>query len=123
MEIEHALPTDCGAYKLVISNPNGENVAMCAVAVRRKCTIHIEMLGNILVKHTCSCDLLAEPKKPSFIKPLNDIKVTVGQPINLEAQISGFPSPEIKWLKDGTPLRPSQALNIVNQPGGLIGLK
>lgn len=36
LEIEHALPADCGAYKLVISNPNGENVALCAVAVRRE---------------------------------------------------------------------------------------
>lgn len=35
LEIEHAQPADCGAYKLVISNPNGENVALCAVAVKR----------------------------------------------------------------------------------------
>lgn len=65
----------------------------------------------------------AEPLKPAFVKPLKDLKVTIGQPLNLEAEIVGFPSPEIKWLKDGTPLRPSQALNFVNQPGGLIGLK
>lgn len=36
LEIEHAQPADCGAYKLVISNPNGENVALCAVAVKRR---------------------------------------------------------------------------------------
>lgn len=36
LEIEHAKPEDCGAYKLVLSNPNGENSALCAVAVRRK---------------------------------------------------------------------------------------
>lgn len=35
LEIEHAKPDDCGAYKLVISNPNGDSVALCAVAVRR----------------------------------------------------------------------------------------
>lgn len=67
--------------------------------------------------------ILAEPMKPAFIKPLKDLKVTIGQPINLEAQITAFPSPEIKWFKDGAPLRPSQAFNFVNQPGGLIGLK
>lgn len=61
--------------------------------------------------------------KPAFIKPLNDLKVVIGQPLNLEAQVTAFPSPEIKWLKDGAPLRPSQTLNFVNQPGGLIGLK
>lgn len=33
-----------------------------------------------------------------------------------------FPAPEIKWAKDGVPLRSSQAINFVNQPGGIIGL-
>lgn len=35
LEIDQAKPSDCGAYKLVISNPNGENAALCAVAVKR----------------------------------------------------------------------------------------
>lgn len=35
LEIEHAKPSDCGAYKLVISNPNGDVSALCAVAVKR----------------------------------------------------------------------------------------
>lgn len=38
LEIEHAKPADCGAYKLVISNPNGDVSALCAVAVKRKPT-------------------------------------------------------------------------------------
>lgn len=41
LEIDHAKPSDCGAYKLVIANPNGENVALCAVAVKRKYSIQI----------------------------------------------------------------------------------
>lgn len=41
LEIEHARPDDCGAYKLVISNPNGDNVALCAVAVKRKLQCYI----------------------------------------------------------------------------------
>lgn len=65
----------------------------------------------------------AEPMKPAFIKPLKDLKVIVGQPINLEAQVAAFPSPEIKWFKDGTQLRPSQHFNFVNQPNGVIGLR
>lgn len=66
---------------------------------------------------------VAEPMQPVFLKPLADLKVTIGQPINLEAQIAAFPSPEIKWFKDGTQLRPSKAFNFVNQPNGIIGLK
>lgn len=44
LEIAQALPSDCGAYKLVISNPNGESAALCAVAVKRMCIprIHID---------------------------------------------------------------------------------
>lgn len=60
---------------------------------------------------------------PVFMKPLKDLKVVIGHPVNLEAQIAAFPSPEVKWFKDGTQLRPSQAFNFVNQPNGIIGLK
>ena len=35
-EIEHVKPEDCGAYKVVIDNPNGKNESLCAVAVTRK---------------------------------------------------------------------------------------
>lgn len=35
-EIEHVKPDDCGAYKVVIDNPNGKNESMCAVAVTRE---------------------------------------------------------------------------------------
>ncbi len=89
---------------------------------------------------------LAEPMKPAFVKPIKDLKVVIGQPMLLEAQIVGvsilsilrlectakifhlkitfqFPSPEIKWFKDGVPLRPSKAFNFINQPEGLIGLR
>lgn len=36
LNIEKVTPADCGAYKLVISNPHGDNSALCAVAVNRK---------------------------------------------------------------------------------------
>lgn len=37
MEIAHIKPADSGAYKVVASNPFGEDQVMCAVAVQRKC--------------------------------------------------------------------------------------
>lgn len=36
LSIERVTPADCGAYKLVISNPHGDNSALCAVAVNRE---------------------------------------------------------------------------------------
>ena len=34
--IDSVVPADCGAYRLVATNKNGEASAICAVAVKRK---------------------------------------------------------------------------------------
>lgn len=34
--IEHVKPTDGGAYKMVATNPSGEESSLCAVAIMRK---------------------------------------------------------------------------------------
>ncbi|XP_063549021.1 obscurin isoform X4 [Cydia strobilella] len=98
LTIEQVTPSDCGAYKLVITNRNGDDSSLCAVAVN------------------------PTPRKPSFSKELEDVKAVVGQPLKLEACVMAFPAPEVKWFKDGHPIRPSQAINFINQPGGIIGL-
>lgn len=36
LTIDDVEPTDCGAYKLVVSNSSGENSSLCAVAVTRE---------------------------------------------------------------------------------------
>lgn len=46
----------------------------------------------------------------------------MGDPLRLEAQIAAYPAPEVKWFKDGIPIRPTQNINFINQPGGIIGL-
>ncbi|KAK7869432.1 hypothetical protein R5R35_008161 [Gryllus longicercus] len=96
--IDNVVPTDCGAYKLVATNKNGETNAICAVAVK------------------------PNNRKPSFSEPLQNIKTTVGEPLKIQAKVMAFPIPEIKWFKDGHAIRPSPAVNFINEPGGLIGL-
>ncbi|XP_043948228.1 obscurin isoform X2 [Drosophila biarmipes] len=98
LEINHCEPNDSGAYKLVISNPHGEKVALCAVAVK------------------------PEEVQPKFLKPITSQIVVVGEPLKLEAQVTGFPAPEVKWYKDGMLLRPSPEINFINSPNGQIGL-
>ncbi|GAB0092620.1 Obscurin [Sergentomyia squamirostris] len=98
LEIQQAQPSDCGAYKLVITNPNGTHEALCAVAVN------------------------PEPRKPAFIRPLSDAKVVAGDVLKLEAEVIGFPVPEVQWYKDGVPVRLSPQVNFVCQPNGIIGL-
>lgn len=97
--IDNVKPADCGAYKVIISNTSGESAMTCAVAVK------------------------PEPRAPVFVKPFNDVTVIVGEPLALQAQIIGFPVPEVKWLKDGIPLRPSENVNFIMQPDGVIGIK
>ncbi|XP_034942777.1 obscurin isoform X3 [Chelonus insularis] len=98
LTIEKCTPTDCGAYKIIAKNNNGEDVSQCAVAVK------------------------PNPRKPSFSKPLGDVEVVVGQPLKLEAQVVAFPSPEVQWFKDGLPLRTTPEVEFINEPNGLMGL-
>lgn len=70
----------------------------------------------------CAVAVKPEPRAPSFVKPFNDVTVVTGEPLSLQAQVIGFPVPEIKWLKDGIPLRPSENLNFIMQPDGIIGI-
>lgn len=98
LNIEHVKPIDSGAYKLVVKNPNGEISALCAVAVNPK------------------------PQRPKFTKCFKDVKLTTGEPLRLEAKINAYPPPEIKWLKDGAPIRQSSSIHIEQHPDGSVAL-
>ncbi|XP_014485518.1 PREDICTED: muscle M-line assembly protein unc-89-like isoform X3 [Dinoponera quadriceps] len=99
LTIDVVKPTDCGAYKLVVSNSSGDDSSLCAVAVT------------------------PSRRKPSFTKPLEDAKAVVGQPLKLEAQVLAFPNPQVQWFKDGIPLRHTKEMYFMNEPNGQIGLK
>ncbi|KAG5678438.1 hypothetical protein PVAND_008111 [Polypedilum vanderplanki] len=96
--IDKVKPSDCGAYKIIISNSSGEAAMICAVAVK------------------------PEPRIPTFIKPFNDVTVITGEPLKLEAKILAFPVPEVQWLKDGISIHPSESVNFIMEPDGVIGL-
>lgn len=97
--IEHVNPDDGGAYKLAIKNPSGDDSVLCAVAI------------------------IPEAKAPKFTKTIEDGVVKEGEPLVLETVISAFPTPAIKWFKDGLPLYDSPNLDIYTEPGGKIGLR
>ncbi|XP_058062873.1 obscurin [Anopheles bellator] len=95
--VENCLPGDSGCYKLVLSNKSGDVTTQCCVAITPK------------------------QKAPVFIRPLQDHRLTVGDTLHMEAEIAGFPMPEVRWFKDGLPLRQTRGINFINQPDGLIG--
>ncbi|CAG9826983.1 unnamed protein product [Diabrotica balteata] len=98
LRIEKCKPSDSGAYKLVVKNPNGESACLCAVAVTPK------------------------PKRPKFLKCFKDMQVPLGESLRLEAKVEAYPPPEIKWLKDGVPVRASSNVRFENYPDGRIAL-
>lgn len=91
-------PNDCGAYRAVATNELGKSIANTAVVVTR--TYLTTNCINVLDQSEIFKIILfftEAPKKPSFIKKLDDITVVEGKPIKLEVQIDGFPQPTIKW--------------------------
>ncbi|RZB39359.1 muscle M-line assembly protein unc-89-like [Asbolus verrucosus] len=98
LNIENARADDSGAYKLVISNPNGETACLCAVAVAQK------------------------PQRPKFLKCFKDVKIATGEPLRLEATVQAYPPPEIKWFKDGVPVRTSPNIHFEVHPDGKMAL-
>ncbi|KAG5881050.1 hypothetical protein JTB14_033964 [Gonioctena quinquepunctata] len=98
LNIEKCKPSDSGAYKLVVKNTNGETACLCAVAVTQK------------------------PKRPKFLKCFKDVKIPLGESLRLEAKVEAFPPPEIKWIKDGVPVRASSNIHFENHPDGRVAL-
>ena len=66
--------------------------------------------------------LLATPQRPKFLKCIKDAKLTIGEPLRLEALVSAYPPPEVKWFKDGLPVRASSNLHVEHRPDGQLAL-
>ncbi|KAJ8919920.1 hypothetical protein NQ315_006449 [Exocentrus adspersus] len=98
LNIDKCKPGDSGAYKLVVKNPNGETACLCAVAVT------------------------PNTKRPKFLKCFKDTKLPIGETLRLEAKVEAYPPPEIKWLKDGVPVRPSSNVHAESYPDGRVAL-
>ncbi|XP_057667134.1 obscurin isoform X2 [Diorhabda carinulata] len=98
LNIEKCKPSDSGAYKLVVKNINGETAGLCAVAVT------------------------PQPRRPKFLKCFKDTKVPLGETLRLEAKVEAYPPPEIKWFKDGVPVRASSNVRFENYPDGRVAL-
>ncbi|XP_037085172.1 obscurin-like isoform X4 [Pollicipes pollicipes] len=87
-------PEDAGRYRMVASNGNGDASTESAVTVDRV------------------------PRKPRFDQTMGDVTVTEGKPLKLEARVTGYPRPVLKWLKNGRPLHGSEHISITTTPQG-----
>ncbi|XP_047510150.1 leucine-rich repeats and immunoglobulin-like domains protein 3 [Pieris napi] len=79
--IVNAKPTDMGIYSCAAKNPAGTIIANATLSVLQE---------------------------PSFIRVMGNKEVTSGEPVVLECMVQGSPPPVLKWLKDGSPILPSE---------------
>lgn len=77
----------------------------------------------VLLKYTqYSHFSTANPKRPKFLKCFKDVQAAPNEPVRLEAKIEAYPPPEIKWLKDGVPIRQSSNIHFESHPDGRVAL-
>ena len=67
-------------------------------------------------------DMAPLPIAPVFTLPLENQKITEGQPTQLDVRVSGIPEPEIAWIKDGRPVRTGERMH-AEKMGDLYSLK
>ncbi|KAH9498310.1 hypothetical protein Btru_006495 [Bulinus truncatus] len=61
-------------------------------------------------------------EKPTFVKELESIEATEGQPVRFEVVVSGEPAPLVSWFLDGETIRDSQVYKIESGPDGRCSL-
>jgi len=99
LSIDNAKPQDIGKYELKVKTPEGQISSSSAV------------------------DVISPEMAKMIIKKLPEsVQVVEGKPLNLVAQVEGEPIPEVKWTKDGVPIKPSEGVKIETKPDGTVAL-
>lgn len=91
--IVNAKTTDIGIYSCAAKNPAGTIIANSTLTVLQE---------------------------PSFVRVMENKEVTSGDSVVLQCMISGSPKPVLKWLKDGSPIVPSERHFLTNEDQLLI---
>ncbi|VDD75474.1 unnamed protein product [Mesocestoides corti] len=81
LEIRNTKSSDAGTYSVTVYNKNGSDTSSAVVTV--------------LPERTSGSSM------PKFITGLSNITTNTGGTITLEANVQGFPEPQIRWFKDG----------------------
>ncbi|XP_053213912.1 obscurin-like isoform X4 [Panonychus citri] len=95
LSINSASPDDEGKYTVAAANDEGRVRSSAPVSVRR---------------------LSRSLSKPSFDEGLKPTTLKAGEPTTLSVAVSGEPSPEVKWLKDGHPIEPDDRHHFTDKP-------
>ncbi|CAL1297366.1 unnamed protein product [Larinioides sclopetarius] len=97
--IEAAMPEDSGKYIVIATNDEGKTRSSANVAV----------VGDGF-------------RLPEIVESLKPASFVQGEPGKLTAKIDGEPKPEVKWLRDGVQIEPSDRIKMRQDPDGTVTL-
>lgn len=115
--IHEAFTEDAGQYKVVALNSAGEASSSCVLTVTpvapSESTPQAPPAEEKLITGT----------PPKFTKLLSDILAAEGEKVVLEANISGEPKPDIKWLLNNQPIITGARIKTTHDNEGQVRLE
>lgn len=114
--IQEAYSEDAGEYKVVALNSAGEASSKCKLIVT-PVTTKEESPKPAEEK----VQLSGSP--PKFDKLLSDVLVSEGDKVIFEANVTGEPKPEVKWLLNNQVVNASDHIKITHETDGTIKLQ
>ncbi|GFT85528.1 obscurin, partial [Nephila pilipes] len=101
LSISSCRPVDNGVFECKAKNPVGEDHTRSAVNIS---------------------DKVERGEAPMFLKKIGDNEVMEGMTAKFTACITGTPTPEVSWFKDGQPLEPSSRHKMELESTGILRL-
>ncbi|CDW55769.1 Muscle M line assembly protein unc 89 [Trichuris trichiura] len=106
--IQKSTTLDSGCYRCVAENEYGSARTLGTVKVTKEET---KALMNLE-------DQIKQGRAPGFIHPLTVKRITAGGSVVLECLPYGNPFPDIRWLKDGVEISPSERIKVKAEKDG-----
>lgn len=110
--IQEAFSEDAGEYKVVALNSAGEASSKCVLSV----TPETETKPPEVKPEGTGAP-------PKFVKLLSDVLVSEGDKVVFEGNVTGEPTPEIKWLLNNQPISPTDHVKLTHDVEGNIKLE
>jgi hypothetical protein len=108
---------DDGTQRLIIQKAKSEDIGQYKCeAVNKAGTAKTEAKLNI--KFAQQSALAAEQTAPEFVQLLESAQISIGADATLECAVEGASAPEIRWLKDGKPVKADAKHVIESKPDG-----